>query len=67
VINPKNPRARRDLKKIHQGNDILKLNISGLQIALRQGQFFHQIFERYQRSEKALVSALVEMYIQGRA
>lgn len=31
----------------------------------RQGQFSTQIFERYQRSEKALVSALAEMYIQG--
>src|SRR5512135_3349316 len=31
----------------------------------RQGNFSTQIFERYQRSEKALVSALAEMYIQG--
>jgi putative transposase len=31
----------------------------------RQGQFSTQIFERYQRSEKALVSALAEMYVQG--
>lgn len=31
----------------------------------RQGQFSTQIFERYQRSEKALVSALAEMYIPG--
>jgi putative transposase len=31
----------------------------------RQGQFSTQIFERYQRSEKAMVSALAEMYIQG--
>jgi putative transposase len=31
----------------------------------RQGQFSTQIFERYQRSEKALVSALAEMYTQG--
>ena len=31
----------------------------------RQGQFSTQVFERYQRSEKALVSALAEMYIQG--
>ena len=30
----------------------------------RQGNFSTQIFERYQRSEKALVSALAEMYIQ---
>ena len=31
----------------------------------RQGRFSTEIFERYQRSEKALVSALAEMYIQG--
>ena len=31
----------------------------------RAGQFRTEVFERYQRSEKALVSALAEMYIQG--
>lgn len=31
----------------------------------RQGRFSTQLFERYQRSEKALVAALAEMYIQG--
>lgn len=31
----------------------------------REGRFSTQVFERYQRSEKALVSTLVEMYIQG--
>jgi putative transposase len=31
----------------------------------RQGHFPTQLFERYQRSEKALVSALAEMYVQG--
>lgn len=31
----------------------------------RQGRFSTQLFERYQRSEKALVSALAEMYVQG--
>jgi putative transposase len=31
----------------------------------RKGQFRTEIFERYQRSEKALVSALTEMYVQG--
>lgn len=31
----------------------------------RQGRFSSQLFERYQRSEKALVSALAEMYVQG--
>jgi putative transposase len=31
----------------------------------RNGEFSTQLFERYQRSEKALVSALAEMYVQG--
>lgn len=31
----------------------------------RQGRFRTEVFERYQRSEKALVGALTEMYIQG--
>jgi transposase-like protein len=31
----------------------------------RQGRFSTEIFERYQRSEKALVSCLAEMYVQG--
>lgn len=31
----------------------------------RAGKFSTEVFERYQRSEKALVSALVEMYVQG--
>lgn len=31
----------------------------------RQGRFSTEIFERYQRSEKAFVSTLAEMYIQG--
>ena len=31
----------------------------------RSGRFSTEIFERYQRSEKALVAALTEMYIQG--
>jgi len=31
----------------------------------REGRFSTEVFERYQRSEKALVGALAEMYIQG--
>ena len=31
----------------------------------REGRFSTQVFERYQRSEKALVAALAEMYVQG--
>lgn len=31
----------------------------------RQGHFSTQVFERYQRSEKALVLALAEMYVHG--
>jgi putative transposase len=31
----------------------------------RAGRFSTEVFERYQRSEKALVGALIEMYVQG--
>ena len=31
----------------------------------REGRFSTELFERYQRSEKALVGALAEMYVQG--
>ena len=31
----------------------------------RHGRFSTEVYERYQRSEKALVSALSEMYVQG--
>jgi putative transposase len=31
----------------------------------RNGRFSTEVFERYQRSEKALVAALTQMYIQG--
>lgn len=31
----------------------------------RDGRFSTELFERYQRSEKALVSALAEMHVQG--
>src|SRR5512135_3436087 len=31
----------------------------------REGRFSTELFERYQRSERALVAALTEMYVQG--
>src|SRR6201984_928607 len=31
----------------------------------RAGRFFTEVFQRYQRSEKALVGTLAEMYVQG--
>ena len=31
----------------------------------REGRFSTQLFERYQRAEKALVTTLAEMYVQG--
>ncbi len=31
----------------------------------RQGRFSTELFERYQRSEKALVATMAEMYVQG--
>ncbi|MGH0259871.1 transposase, partial [Sinorhizobium meliloti] len=31
----------------------------------RSGHFSTELFERYQRSERALVATLAEMYVQG--
>ena len=31
----------------------------------RDGRFSTELFQRYQRSEKALVDTLAEMYVQG--
>ncbi len=31
----------------------------------RAGRFSTELFERYQRSEKALVAALAQIYVQG--
>lgn len=31
----------------------------------RDGKFLTEVFERYQRNEKALISTMLEMYVQG--
>jgi len=49
-------------------NRNLITRIGKLELAVprdRHGEFSTALFERYQRSEKALVSALAEMYVQG--
>ena len=46
----------------------LKTRLGTLELRVpkdREGRFQPSLFERYQRSEKALVLALVEMYLQG--
>lgn len=46
----------------------LKTRVGTLELMVpkdREGRFQPTLFERYQRSEKALVLALVQMYIQG--
>jgi len=46
----------------------LKTRVGQLELRVpqdRQGRFRTEVFERYQRSEKALVGALAEMYVQG--
>ena len=45
-----------------------KTRVGSLELRIprdREGRFQPSLFERYQRSEKALVLALVEMYVQG--
>ncbi|MDP9201855.1 MAG: IS256 family transposase [Gemmatimonadota bacterium] len=46
----------------------LKTRVGALMLRIpkdRDGRFHPSLFERYERSEKALVLALIEMYVQG--
>ena len=46
----------------------LKTRVGGLELMVpkdRDGQFQTELFERYQRSEKAFVLALLQMYVEG--
>ncbi len=46
----------------------LKTRVGTLELEVprdREGRFQTQVFERYQRSEKALLLAIVQMYVQG--
>ena len=46
----------------------LKTRIGGLELMVpkdRDGEFQTELFERYQRSEKAFVAALLQMYVEG--
>ena len=46
----------------------LKTRVGGLELMVpkdRDGEFQTELFERYQRSEKALVLAMVQMYLEG--
>jgi transposase-like protein len=47
---------------------VLKTRVGRLELMVpkdREGRFQTELFEKYQRSEKALVLAITEMYIQG--
>lgn len=47
---------------------VLHTRVGDITLAIpqdREGNFSTQLFERYQRSEKALVLSIIEMYIQG--
>jgi len=46
----------------------LKTRVGTLELPLpqdREGRFQTQLFARYQRSEKALLASLMQMYIEG--
>ena len=46
----------------------LKTRVGSLELQVirdREGKFSTELFERYQRSEKAFVLSLIEMYING--
>jgi putative transposase len=50
----------------HRRSLITRVGILELQVPQdRAGRFSTELFERYQRSEKALVGTLAEMYVQG--
>lgn len=58
---------RRGYRNGHQSRT-LTTRVGRLELEVprdRQGRFQTELFERYQRSEKALVLALMEMYVQG--
>jgi putative transposase len=47
---------------------LLKTRVGELELLVpkdRDGQFQTELFERYQRSEKALVLAIMQMYVEG--
>ena len=47
---------------------VLKTRVGRLELMVpkdREGRFQTELFEKYQRSEKALVLAIAEMYVQG--
>jgi len=59
--------GRRGYRNGYRGRQ-LKTRVGTLQLLVpmdREGTFKTELFERYQRSEKALVSTLMEMYIEG--
>jgi transposase-like protein len=58
---------RRGYRSGHYGRTLVT-RVGKLELRVpqdRQGRFRTEVFERYQRSEKALVAALTEMYVQG--
>ena len=59
--------SRRGYRSGHYGRGLVtRLGKIELRVPQdRQGLFSTEVFERYQRSEKALVAALVEMYVKG--
>jgi len=65
------PYERTDARRGHRNGTkprSLKTRVGTLELLVpqdREGRFRTDLFERYQRSEKALVLALVEMYLQG--
>ncbi len=65
------PYQRTEIRKGHRNRykpRKLKTRVGTLELLVpqdRQGTFSTQLFARYQRNEKALVLALMEMYVEG--
>lgn len=59
--------ARRGWRNGHKPRTF-KTRVGKLELRIpqdREGRFQPSVFERYERSEKALVAAMIEMYVHG--
>ena len=64
---PERTGERRGYRSGHYGRRLIT-RVGTLELRVpqdRAGEFSTEVFERYQRSEKALTAALFEMYVQG--
>ena len=65
------PHERTEARRGHRNGHtarMLRTRVGSLELAVprdREGRFRTEVFDRHQRSEKALMLAIAEMYVQG--